>query len=136
MQEKYGTKDFRKVLDCMDDGEYKRYSKLLGNNPVFNKRATTAKISTPQKAPTPTKAKTSKRANEYYTKKQLDEMSLPKIRKIAEKTAIEYYKSGLSGISFGASTPEHVAEALAKRGTATSLKKDIMSMQRKLKQRK
>ena len=37
MEEKYGTKDFRKVLDKMDEREYNHYSKLLENNPVFNK---------------------------------------------------------------------------------------------------
>ena len=39
MQGKYGTKDFRKVLDSMDDREYKHYSNLLKNNPVYNKTA-------------------------------------------------------------------------------------------------
>lgn len=39
MEEKHGTKDFHKVLDKMDDREYKHYSKLLENNPVFNKKA-------------------------------------------------------------------------------------------------
>lgn len=36
MQEKYKTKDFRKVLDSMTEREYKHYSKLLADNPVFN----------------------------------------------------------------------------------------------------
>lgn len=39
MQDKYGTKDFRKVLDRMTDREYNHYSKLLGSNPMFNKKA-------------------------------------------------------------------------------------------------
>lgn len=38
MEEKYETKDFRKVLDSMTDREYKHYSKLLSNNPAFNKQ--------------------------------------------------------------------------------------------------
>lgn len=37
MQDKYQTKDFRKVLDAMSDGEYDHYSKLLSNNPIYNK---------------------------------------------------------------------------------------------------
>ena len=36
MQDKYGAKDFRKVLDRMTDREYNHYSKLLKNNPLFN----------------------------------------------------------------------------------------------------
>jgi hypothetical protein len=39
MQRKYKTKDFRGVLDAMDDREYKQYSKLLANNPIYNKIA-------------------------------------------------------------------------------------------------
>ena len=38
MQDKYGTKDFRKVLDRMTDQEYNHYSKLLANNPMYNKK--------------------------------------------------------------------------------------------------
>lgn len=41
MEDKYETKDFRKVLDKMDDREYKHYTKLLGGNPVFNKKVLT-----------------------------------------------------------------------------------------------
>jgi hypothetical protein len=37
-EDKYKTKDFRKVLDKMDDKEYNHYSKLLENNPVFRKK--------------------------------------------------------------------------------------------------
>lgn len=39
MEEKYKTRDFAKVLDSMTDREYKHYSKLLENNPTFNKKA-------------------------------------------------------------------------------------------------
>lgn len=35
MEEKYGTKDFRIVLDKMSDNEYNYYAKLLKNNPVY-----------------------------------------------------------------------------------------------------
>lgn len=38
MSEKYGTKDFEKVLGMMSDQEYSHYSKLLKENPVFNKK--------------------------------------------------------------------------------------------------
>jgi hypothetical protein len=41
MEKKYGTKDFRKVLDKMDTREYNHHSKLLENNPVFNKKSLT-----------------------------------------------------------------------------------------------
>lgn len=37
MQDKYQTRDFRKILDQMTEREYKHYSTLLGGNPVFNK---------------------------------------------------------------------------------------------------
>lgn len=41
MEEKYGTKNFAKVLDAMDTREYNHYSKLLEGNPVFNKKVLT-----------------------------------------------------------------------------------------------
>ena len=37
MQDKYGTKDFAKVLDNMSEQEYKHYSALLVKNPLYNK---------------------------------------------------------------------------------------------------
>lgn len=37
MARRYGTKNFESVLGSMTDSEYKRYSSLLKNNPVFNK---------------------------------------------------------------------------------------------------
>lgn len=39
MEKQYGTKDFQKVLDLMTDREYKKYSRLLANNPVYNVKA-------------------------------------------------------------------------------------------------
>ena len=39
MQDKYGTKDFRTVLDRMTDREYRHYSSLLNNNPLYNTKA-------------------------------------------------------------------------------------------------
>lgn len=64
--------------------------------------------------------------------KRLDDMSLPELKKLAEETAIEYYKSGISGINFGDANIEDVAKKLASQGSKTSLKKDIRSMQKKL----
>lgn len=37
MQEKYGTKDFKKVLASMNDREFQHYSGLLAKNPIYNK---------------------------------------------------------------------------------------------------
>lgn len=67
--------------------------------------------------------------------KNLDKLKLSELRDLAEKTAIEYYKSGLSEISFGGVAPEEAAKKLAQSGSRTSLKKDILSMQKKLKKR-
>ena len=39
MEDKYGTKDFPRLLDAMSEQEYKRYSELLAKNPVYNKVA-------------------------------------------------------------------------------------------------
>lgn len=64
--------------------------------------------------------------------KDLNKMSLSELQALAEKTAVEYYKSGASGISFGGANVEDVAKRLAKQGSKTSLKKDILSMQKKL----
>lgn len=63
----------------------------------------------------------------------LDKMSLPQLRKVARDLATEYYKSGESGISFGATSPEDAAQALAVQGSRTSLKKDIKALRKKLK---
>lgn len=37
MQNKYGTSNFHKVLEQMTDREYKHYSKLLNDNPIYSK---------------------------------------------------------------------------------------------------
>lgn len=42
MEEKYGTKNFEKVLGSMNNREYKRYKELLGGNPMFHKQAAKA----------------------------------------------------------------------------------------------
>ncbi len=39
MEDKYSTKDFAKVLSSMSDGEYKHYSSLLANNPIYNQNS-------------------------------------------------------------------------------------------------
>ena len=39
MEDKYKTKDWNKILDQMSDREYKHYSKLLANNPLYNTKA-------------------------------------------------------------------------------------------------
>ena len=44
MENKYKTKDFRTILDKMDDREYKHYTKLTENNPIFNKNALTNSV--------------------------------------------------------------------------------------------
>ena len=38
MQDKYQTRDFAKVLESMSEREYNHYSKLLKNNPIYNKQ--------------------------------------------------------------------------------------------------
>lgn len=50
MEEKYGTKNFEKVLGSMNNREYKRYKELLDGNPMFHKQA--AKPEPPKKAKT------------------------------------------------------------------------------------
>lgn len=44
MESKYGTKNFEKVLDSMNDREYKHYSKLLKNNPIYNTKSSISTI--------------------------------------------------------------------------------------------
>lgn len=39
MYDKYGTRDFQKVLSMMTTREYNHYSRLLANNPVYNVKA-------------------------------------------------------------------------------------------------
>lgn len=36
LQERYGTKDFKTILNSMTDREYAHYSNLLKNNPIYN----------------------------------------------------------------------------------------------------
>lgn len=44
MQDKYGTKDWTKIIDLMTDREYKHYSKLLANNPVYKVKTPNPKV--------------------------------------------------------------------------------------------
>jgi hypothetical protein len=81
----------------------------------------------------PTKKSVKTIEPKIYAQKELDEMSIVKLRKIAINTAVQYYDSGLSGISFGSRSHKEVAEALVAQGSKTSLKKDILSMQKKMK---
>lgn len=77
--------------------------------------------------------KREKRIQEYKKMQQIDKMSISDLRKYAKDIAVEYYKTGASGISFPKNVDfEKAAEALAESGTRTSLKKDIISMQKKL----
>ena len=126
MEDKYGTRNFQKVLDKMNDREYKHYSKLLAENPLYNKNALMKTVH-----PTTTKQKPIT-TPKNYTKKDLDKMSVDELRKVAEKTAVQYYESGASGISFGDADVKDVARKLAQQGSATSLKKDILAMQKKM----
>lgn len=41
MEEKYGTRNFAKVLDAMDTREYNHHTKLIESNPVFNNQVLT-----------------------------------------------------------------------------------------------
>ena len=74
MEDKYKTKDFRKVLDKMDDREYKHYSKLLNSNPLYNKNVKTkapAKAFFHDVSATTTKLKTAMGETEYNAFMQL-----------------------------------------------------------------
>lgn len=46
MEEKYGIRDFARVLENMTEREFKHYSKLLEGNPMFNKKAPKASKAT------------------------------------------------------------------------------------------
>lgn len=95
---------------------------------------TAKKMQTVQKTVETAEAtKMKKNAKKAYTAKDLDSMSLAELRKLAERLAVEYYESGISGIHFGNVKPADAAKALAMRGSKTSLKKDILSMQKRMK---
>lgn len=50
MQDKYGTRDIKKILSKMTTREYNHYSKLVANNPVFNAKAPVKPTFTPAKS--------------------------------------------------------------------------------------
>lgn len=69
-----------------------------------------------------------------YTKQQLEKMPLNKLQDISIKVATDYYKSGKHNISFGDNVNyEEIARELAMRGSKSTLLKDILAMQKKLK---
>ena len=69
-----------------------------------------------------------------YTKQQLEKMPLNKLQDISTKIATDYYKSGKHNISFGDNVNyEEIARELAMRGSKSTLLKDILAMQKKLK---
>ena len=69
-----------------------------------------------------------------YTQKELEKMSLSKLQDVSTKVATEYYKSGKHNISFGDNVNyEEIARELATRGSKTTLLKDILAMQKRLK---
>ena len=63
-------------------------------------------------------------------------MNLKELRKVATEVGVEYYKQGLSGVNFGGRDPETVVRKLVAQGNRTSLKKDIVSMRKKLRDSK
>ena len=65
-----------------------------------------------------------------FTAKDLERMSMSQLRENAQRLAAEWYKSGLSGISFQGYDVEKAAELLTAQGSRTSLKKDILSIQK------
>ncbi len=68
------------------------------------------------------------------TARDLNSMSLPKLRETAKKIGVDFYKSGNLGVSFGGRKAEDVVEELVNAGNRTSLKKDILSMQKALRE--
>ena len=66
MEKKYRTKDFRKVLDSMTEREYKHYSKLVENNPMFNKKYLKAAENVASKATSKTKKVVEKTTEKVY----------------------------------------------------------------------
>lgn len=63
MQKKYGTRNFAKVLEHMNDREYRHYSKLLSGNPIYNKPIKAVEAATTKTTFIP--AKTIEEATEY-----------------------------------------------------------------------
>ena len=111
--------------------EYRQFSSDAGLRAKDNRlrvKAGTSDLKTIQET-----TKKSIKQKDKSKSKKMDDKSLMELKKLAEQTAIEYYRSGVSGISFGNARIEDVAKKLAEQGSKTSLKKDIRSMQKKLK---
>lgn len=79
------------------------------------------------------KTQSDQSSKKQYTKSDLDKMSLNELKETAGSIALEYYKSGKSGISFGGSTPEHAVQSLLVGKSKAELKKDILSIQKAMK---
>lgn len=73
-----------------------------------------------------------KAENKFYTKSELEKMSLSELRNNTKSLAEKYYKSGKSGISFGDTNVTQAAEKLTANASRTALTKDYMSMKKKL----
>lgn len=69
----------------------------------------------------------------HYTRKELQGMTETELKNTAKFVASDFYLSGKSGISFGGNDPKKAAETLAEQGSRTSLIKDILSIQRRMK---
>ncbi len=123
-----GTYDYEKIKDQGND-VFRRHKecRCLVEYIVGDKH----KIVSERKSNSDKKQKRIKKAQKL-SERNLEKMRLPELRKLAEETALEYYKSGKSGISFGETDPKNVAKQLAMFGSRTSLKKDIRSMRKKL----
>ena len=127
-----GTTQFS-IIEAKNYEDFKKV--YVNESKVIETKAELKKAEPKKETATKPKAKVSNEAKattKTYTGKELDEMSIAKLRKLAEKTAVDYYKSGASGISFGNASVEDVAKRLAMQGSKTSLKKDILAMQKKL----
>jgi hypothetical protein len=116
--------DFKNIDDYNKfKNEFRKQSAVIDTK---KKLADTSNVSDP-------KSKEETATSKTYTRKQLDNMNESELRKLAEETAVAYYESGMSGVSFGGANPKDVAKALAGQGTSASLKKDILAMQKRMK---
>lgn len=109
--------------------ETKAASSKPATQPQAEKKTTEPKAVEKKAVEENTKSGTAK----TYTGKELDQMSLAQLKVIAEALATKYYKSGASGISFNGANIDEVAKTLVASGSKTSLKKDILAMQKRMK---
>ena len=107
--------DLVKIKEVNDYNGIKSVSLENGQNIVLGNVKTTSSMKT-------------------YTQKELEKMSLSRLQDVSTKVATEYYKSGKHHISFGDNVNyEEIARELASRGSKTTLLKDILAMQKRLK---